>query len=498
MPPALFVLLAAVLAAGLLGPTGPALAASSGENGKMALEDGYRIYTEDPDGSSRTLLTGGSEPAWSPDGARIAFSDTGYDESGASSTAGVYIVNADGTGRTRLSSDSARSDSHPVWSPDGTRVAFVGTYLECSDLHCHPASRKIYVAQADGSEQTPVAEGRVMDDDLAWSPDGTRIAFATDRNGDNGLYEYEIYVMGADGSGQTLLTTSNFLPDLTWAPDGTRIAFSSSEDGDDDVFVINADGTGRTRLTTNSGVDDYEPTWSPDGTKIAFIRNFRDGRGGDAVYAVNPDGGGEATKLSEGGYSDLDWGTAPLTPAPEPPNTTITSGPEEGSTTARGSATFRFASDQEDSTFECSLDGATFARCASPQSYDGLSSRAHGLKVRAVDRSGNADPTPAARVWTVDSIRPVVRAVSPRPGAQVRHRRPTISATVRDSQTNLSKHNVAMRVDGRRVTTFGYDRATDRLTYTARLAPGPHRVTLTARDAAGNVTTHRWDFRVVR
>src|SRR5207249_4993650 len=102
----------------------------------------------------------------------------------------------------------------------------------------------------------------------SWSPDGSRIAFSSSRDGNN-----EIYVMNADGTGQTRLTTttaSNLHP--TWSPDGAKIAFSSSRDtGDEDrqqIYVMNADGTGVTRLTNNSA-DEQQPSWSRS-NKIAF------------------------------------------------------------------------------------------------------------------------------------------------------------------------------------------------------------------------------------
>ena len=92
----------------------------------------------------------------------------------------------------------------------------------------------------------------------AWSPDGTRMAFNSSSDGNE-----DIYVMNADGSGQTRLT-NNPAEDFfsAWSPDGSRIAFASDRDGNPDVYVINTDGSGITRLTNNLA-SDLHPSWSP-------------------------------------------------------------------------------------------------------------------------------------------------------------------------------------------------------------------------------------------
>ena len=116
--------------------------------------------------------------------------------------------------------------------------------------------------------QRPLTSDQFADSDPAWAPDGERLAFSTNRDGNR-----EIYVIDADGSNAVRLTNhlnEDFGP--SWSPDGQRIAFVSNRSGNDDIFVMNADGTGVVRLTTDDARD-LHPAWSPDGRTIAFTRD---------------------------------------------------------------------------------------------------------------------------------------------------------------------------------------------------------------------------------
>ena len=151
------------------------------------------------------------------------------------------------------------------------KIAFIST---------RDGNEQIYVMNADGSGQTRLANNNYDDEYPCWSPDGAKIAFVSDRDGNR-----EIYVMNADGSGQTRLTNNSawdYGP--KWSPDGSKIAFSSDRDGNWEVYVMNTDGSGQTRLTNNNAGDE-QPRWSPDGTKIAF-RNSYNG----ALLVIDADG----------------------------------------------------------------------------------------------------------------------------------------------------------------------------------------------------------------
>jgi len=127
---------------------------------------------------------------------------------------------------------------------------------------------------------------------LSWSPDGTRIAFV----GAGGLYAVNV-----DGSGDVQLTTGVGVSFPAWSPDGSKIAFSCTvQAGNSDICVVNADGTGLLQLTTDPA-DDHRPAWKPDGSKIAFAtsRYGLDGNGNAVIAVMNPDGSG-VTSIANG------------------------------------------------------------------------------------------------------------------------------------------------------------------------------------------------------
>jgi len=247
-----------------------------------------------------------ANPVWSPNRKRILFESWREGRLvpglGFTSAWDVYTMNADGTGRRRLAQGITRVASTPdgqpttndllsfAWSPDGRRIAFVSNRgsWRCGfrPSRNNKCDFEIYVMNADGSRQRKLTQraGR-WDIDPVWSPDGRTIAFVSMPNAIGLLHPdgpHEIYVMNSDGSGQRMVAHGT---GPAWSPDGTKIAFRSTRSGSGEVYVVNADGSGLQRLTHNPG-SDGNPVWSRNGRKIFF-----EGRGD--IHVMNVDGSGQ-------------------------------------------------------------------------------------------------------------------------------------------------------------------------------------------------------------
>lgn len=250
--------------------------------GKIVFDYESDIYVMNAAGSERTRLTTHPaedfDPTWSPDGKSIAFRShrDGNEE--------VYIMNADGTAQTNLTNNPT-SDYSPAWSPDGTQIAFA------SDRR-NRAGNDIWVMNADGSNPTRLTTIPGIQEYPTWSPDGTRIAFACTFGQvlPQGVGDFEICVVNADGTGLKKLTDGpgeSKLP--AWSPDGSRIAFETNRNGwptlpgyvppgygtdrfgDEEIYLMNADGSDPVNITNNPREDDSFPAWSRSG-QLLFSR----------------------------------------------------------------------------------------------------------------------------------------------------------------------------------------------------------------------------------
>lgn len=212
------------------------------------------IHVVNSNGTGPAQLTNNAtadlDPAWSPDGSKLAFS------SERDGNLEIYVMNADGTNVVRLTT-APGSDARPTWSPDGTRIAFISNRDNVPD---------IYAMNSDGTNAVRLTNDAFVDADPAWSPDGRRIAFQSEREGTTA-----IWVMNADGSGSGRVTTGERGDrHPAWSPDGTKLAFSRGPpDSAQNIYYVNADGSGLTQVTRGQ-TRASDPAWSPNGRQIAY------------------------------------------------------------------------------------------------------------------------------------------------------------------------------------------------------------------------------------
>ena len=178
--------------------------------------------------------------AWSPDGNRIALamSKDGNSE--------IYIISKDGKQNARLTKNDS-IDISPSWSPDGSRIAFVSDRL---------GSPQVFIMNSDGSNVRRLTRSGAYNVNPSWSPKGDRILYSRQQGG------FQIYSISPDGSGDSQLTSQGRNENPRWSPDGRFITFSSNRDGRESVYVMRADGSGQTKVS-RSGGGDSQPVWSP-------------------------------------------------------------------------------------------------------------------------------------------------------------------------------------------------------------------------------------------
>ena len=265
--------------------------------GVRAADGSANIFSVLPDGKALRQLTTGPEnhlcAAYSADGNQIAYC------ADVSGNFEIWTMRANGTGQTQLTHLGGRA-LFPDFSRDGRKIAFAGTVGD-------DPNNEIYVVDAATGAGlvalTSCAESATTgcyNDYPAWSPDGSQIVYihGDGFDADENPVNEQVWVMNVDGTNQHPLTSDSPAKDQVpdWSPDGTKIAYASGASG---IWVMNADGSNQHKLTgcvasdpsPCATGDDFGPVWSPDGTQIAFLRAFGAlGSNDRPVFVMNADG----------------------------------------------------------------------------------------------------------------------------------------------------------------------------------------------------------------
>ncbi len=266
--------------------------------------------TDTGTGQARRTTLGGTAPAWSPDGEKIAFMserDGNWE---------IYVMDADGENETNLTNDPD-NDRYPAWSPDGEQIAFAST---------RDGGSQVYVMDADGDNQTNLSNTADPSTRPSWSPDGTQLAFVKDG---------DVAVMNANGGSQVILDSgNNVLSRPAWKPDSSRILFSRYADSE--LWAIEPGGANVKQLFSG-----YRADWKPDGSRIVFVLNqeirLADEDGGNQLALTNNDADDDMPHWKPSGAMPQPTDTPTNTPV-GPTNTPAgpTNTPEQPTNTPAG------------------------------------------------------------------------------------------------------------------------------------------------------------------
>ena len=308
----LFVLSWSATALAAKGGNGGGKPGGGGEDPPAAVEivyakpgsSGWDLWVGAADGSGESLLLAGAgdgamAPAWSPDGAQIAFNGTISGE-------GLYIVDADGSNLTKIHAGSARS---PDWSPDGALIAFAAW----DDTVAYSDGWGILLFALDGSGLTPVAnQTQRWEMYPAWSPDGGKLALTVDDFVAGGT-GWDVVVHSLQDGSETNLTEAtgnpvrDFVLEFTvadWSSDGTWVAFAARRLNEKwDIWAVQeTTPANAVNLTSTSKTSEQRPSWSPDDTRIAYALTTNS----DKIMVLDFNSGGTTT-IDRGNSGWPDW-----------------------------------------------------------------------------------------------------------------------------------------------------------------------------------------------
>jgi Ca2+-binding RTX toxin-like protein len=268
--------MAGLVAAAVVVPGATSAAQPANYNGRLAFASLGTVVVTNPDGGGMwpTRATGvGWVDGWSPDGTKLLVE--GEND--------LFTVDPDGGNKKRLTPSSAY-DGQGSYSPDGSKIAFMST---------RDGPARVWVMHADGSDAHTITSNFPGSGHPTWSPDGTQIAFTTGYR--------SVWITSSEGIGARHLVGNDTEPafEPAWSPDGRTIVVSQRRQGNQEIVAVDVD-TGAGRGLTSSDGDDFGPVWSPDGTRIAF-ESTRTGQ--QEIFTMAVDGSDERQVSFAGGLA---------------------------------------------------------------------------------------------------------------------------------------------------------------------------------------------------
>ena len=511
-------------------------AASAAESLVFSSYDGARwqIHASGVDGSARAkVFSSGAhdyEPAWSPDGRRLAFSrliDGQWD---------IFVRERDGVITRITNTPGNLSELSPAWSPDGSKLAFT---------RAQPGGSLIYIVNsADGSGQVElmprykeVFSGQYLQwaENPTWSPDGKAIAFAAELWGNNvGTWRHHIMRYSLDplvpefariGTIYRAQSDYESAGEPDYSPDGSRVAFSvrntrvisGVQYTTTRLWSAGADGSTGTQLTfgPNTSGNERHPTWSPNGSKIAFIKAANNNNPGQ-LWTMDPDGSGQQRVPDGHEWSDNDVDWRPDVPEDPAPQVSLSS-PADGSVITDSTPTVAGTAGTTDGTaasvsvevFEgqttsgAPLRTLSATRDATTGAFSvDLASLTDGTyTVVAVQQSGSA-PGRAVSTFRIDSTGPDLTLTTPADGATTSDSSPSIKgvagvATGDDAEVTIRVYEAGATSPLATATVYRRNAGDGAFAYLSDILPdGAYRVTAEQRDEVDNTTTKTTNFSV--